>query len=484
MTTTSPRLAIGLGALAVATLAPLSAARAVTVDLEPGADVAALTASLGPGDEFIFHAGTYDLPGPLTWSGDGTETEPIRFHSAGDGAVILRLVAGGHVLRVSESTFIEVTGLTLTGADELYDAGTNYHGFLLNNSADVTVRDCEVVHVGGTGVAFQNDVQRATFTHNHIHDVRTGTGLSMGCGDASCWTSDSDISGNLIHDVLGDRRIGVDLLPGGQGNQLTDNIVFNTTWTGLSVSDTAFGDANTVTGNVIWNAVDTGLRVDGAAVVQNNLVFLIDGVGVRATDWHDDSLQDVVITHNTIVDTTDWGARVYAWAGRAGMVFANNAIANPTGRAFHADADGLDEGNRVVGNVMTGLVEGLSAELGQFTPGGGYDDFEDAAVWDFYPTPTSHLLGAGDTDPASWVPATDFSAFARDGLAPDVGAYEFITEGNPGWVVREDFKQDAEAPFVDDETVGGCCQKNGSSAGLFLLPGLALFVRRRRQARK
>ena len=40
---------------------------------------------------------------------------------------------------------------------------------------------------------------------------------------------------------------------------------------------------------------------------------------------------------------------------------------------------------------------------------------------------------------------------ARDGAAPEVGAYEFSGEGNPGWLIQEGFKEFA----VIEEEVGG-----------------------------
>lgn len=462
-------------------LLPLSVAHAVTVELEPGADVGSLTASMGPGDEFVFHAGTYELPGSLDWTGVGTADEPISIRAAGDGEVVLRLMAGGHVARVRESAFVEVSGLVFEG-DAAHLEANNFNGFIVEASSDITVDGVQVRDIGGVGIALSGDNQRITVQDAHVHDTR-GDGIVIGCNNASCWTSDSVFSHNLIHNIgTEERRTAFVLRQGGQGNVIADNVIFGATWQGIYLPSTEFGPANTATGNVVWDVVESGIRIDGAAVVQNNIVFRVDGIGLRATSQHGDSLADVVISHNTVVDTTDWGARVDDWAGRTGMVFANNAIANPTGYAFHVDEGELDEGNYVAGNVLSGLVENLDSALGHFSPGSGYADFEDPAGWDFYPSNNSALIGTADPSGEAWVPLTDFSAFDRDGSTPEVGAYEYVGAGNPGWIVQEDFKGPAELPDVSEDVGGGCCGDKGSEAGVLLWPLIGLLVWRRRRS--
>lgn len=372
---------------------------------------------------------------------------------------------------------MHVSGLVIEG-EPAHAEASGFTGLAIHGSEDVVVDDVEVRQVGGTGLALWGDNARVTLRRVHVHGVRSGAGISIGCGDASCWTRDSVLENNLVHDVRGERRPGIELLRGGQGNALVDNVVHAVTGVGIAVSSAEYGAANEVRGNVVFGATDSGIRVEGAAVVRNNLVFEIDGVGLRATDRFADALSDVVIAHNTVVGTSDWGIRVDGWAGRDGMVLANNAVSNPLGMAFHVDEGELDAGNRVVGNVMTGLVEGLDPALGQVRAGAGHDDFVDVDGWDLYPSETSTLLAAADADAGSWVPEDDFSGYARDGLAPDVGAYEYVGAGNPGWPVQEGFKE-AAAPRVDGEELGGCGK--GGEAGALLGPALALLGRRRRR---
>ena len=76
------------------------------------------------------------------------------------------------------------------------------------------------------------------------------------------------------------------------------------------------------------------------------------------------------------------------------------------------------------------------------------------------------------------------AAEASGGLdAPDVGAYEWSGEGNPGWTVTTEFK----VIGVEEETEvqGGCCgdkaEKSGAGA-LFLGGILGLGWRGRRRS--
>jgi MYXO-CTERM domain-containing protein len=111
------------------------------------------------------------------------------------------------------------------------------------------------------------------------------------------------------------------------------------------------------------------------------------------------------------------------------------------------------------------------------------DDF------DFYPTPSSLVRDAADPNGNAYIPEEDFNGTARDGESPDVGAYEYDGDGNPGWVVQETFKE--YTPREGNNSTdygGGCCGKktenaDGSTALVLLPLGLGVLVRRRRQSR-
>jgi len=462
----------------------IPSAVAASVDVYPGDDVAALTASLTPGSEVVFHEGTYTLASALRWTGEGTADAPIVLRAADGERPVIELPPGiaDEIARIDASSFLELRGLTLQGGAGYEDDG--FWGLQIVDSADITVADCEIAYTDYAGIYLGYDNSRVAITGNHIHQVRYHSGVYAGCGDAACWTLDSAFTGNWIHDVGDGDDYALAIAPGGAGNLVADNVIYGVTGSGLYVGHTNLGAQNTVEGNVIWQATGGGVYALGPSVVRNNLVFNVEGEGVRSYDDGWDALADVVITHNTVVATGSWAAELDDWAGRAGMVFANNALINPTGYALEADEEGdIDAAAYLSGNVASGLVLLYEAANTQgVAPGGGFEDLSDAEAWDFYPAPNSALVDGGDAAGQAWVPAVDFNGLPREGDAPDVGAYEFGGEGNPGWQIREGFKEPAEPRAAGEAVTGGCCGRSeDTAAGVFFwLPALSLIIRRRR----
>ena len=196
------------------------------------------------------------------------------------------------------------------------------------------------------------------------------------------------------------------------------------------------------------------------------------------------------------MNTTGDAVQLSDWFFRSGMVFTNNVLANPTGYGFDYDDDFTEYDsttNYISNNVVTGLVEGYDPLLypNWVLPGGGFADFVDVENWDFYPSSTALLINVADPSGQAWVPLTDFNGAPRDGAAPDVGAYEWDGEGNPGWTVQEGFKELGFEGGGDSHDVGsgGCCGggkkqevEEEDAAALILLPFLTLgWVRRRRR---
>ncbi|MCO4744522.1 MAG: right-handed parallel beta-helix repeat-containing protein [Proteobacteria bacterium] len=458
-----------------------AAAHAATVNINPGDDIITLTSSLGPGDEVLIGAGTYDIEGTLVWSGAGTESEPIVIKAQG-GEAIIRQTVGSTIVRIEDASFVEVQGLKFETTDDIYDAN-RVTGIDVQNSTDVTLRNNHLRHLGGTAIYVGGSTgeasERVTIEHNHIEDIRDGSGIYLGCNDVACTVHEVSVQNNWVHD--GGTGTGIYLAHGAQGCSVEDNVVYQMASWGLQTQSTSFGDSNVIERNVFWSVSD-GIRAAGPSEVRNNLVFLTDGYGIRVENNSRDEFSDVHVSHNTVYGTGDDGIRLDNWLDREGMVLANNVVANTAGRAFDADFAEVADHGFISGNVFSGLVENLEAGTGAYIPGGGESDFMDAENWDFYPTSASILLSAADPAGDAYIPSDDFNLVTRDGGAPTVGAYEWVTEGNPGWAIREAYKE-LTTVDVNGEEVGGCCNKDpeAAEAGLLMLPLVLLVGLRRRE---
>lgn len=453
-------------------------ALAASVTLNPGDDVASLTSALGPGDEVVFNAGTYELESRVDWSEVlGTESSPVLIR--GEGEVVLELVGSNNRLLVlSDSTFVTIEGLTIRGGPTWEEQSTV--GLEIHDSADIVVQDCVIEQVMNHGIYLSGDNAGISIVGNELRELGDGYGIYAGCGDASCWTQESEFAENWIHGMAGSNDYAIALDQGGQDNRIADNVIYDVAYRGILVRSTEFGEPNVVEGNALWGIEHTALYAQGAAVVRNNLVFNTGSVGIRASDAGRGTYEGVVITHNTVVDTGEYGVELDDWAGKPGMVLANNAVSNPTGYAMYMPDGELDDDNYVQANVVTGLVSGFDELAGHFVAGGGDRDFVDAPGWDFYPSADSFLLSQGDPSSEAWVPPEDFTGAPRDGSAPDVGAYERVADGNPGWTVQEGFKELGYDDSDELVEVGGCCKDDGEPADALLVLPLFLLAWRRR----
>lgn len=466
-------------------------AHAGTVELSPGDDVASKTRYLGPGDTVTFAGGVYELDETLVWEAPGTEDEPITIQGRDDDVeVVLRRSGSGVVAILRDSAHVTVRNLSFEGAEGWEDAGQV--GFRIQDSSHVAFEGNRIRQVEHTALDVDGDNSDVRIVGNRIHDTTDGSGILVGCGDASCWLERGVIAGNLVHDLGGQWITGIRLDHGTQDVEVRDNVLFRIgTGDGadaIFAGSTEGGEPNTIEGNALWDVVDDGIWIEGSAIVRNNIVHLTGGVGIGARGGDRDGLLNTVISHNTVVLTGDWAVSLEDWYYRGGMVFANNLVANPTGRGVrYLDdwGDGDPTSNHLVANHVTGLVEGLDAEVfpSAVVPGAGLSDFVDPDGLDFYPVQHSAVLNSGDTSGQSWVPERDFNGTPRQGDAPDVGAYEWNGPGNPGWPLQEDFKGVEVEERDSVEVSKGCCKKKEEpSEALVVVPfGLLWALRRRRR---
>ncbi|MEL6342033.1 MAG: right-handed parallel beta-helix repeat-containing protein [Myxococcota bacterium] len=477
---------------------------AAQVELSPGDDLVARTEGLQPGDEVILNDGFYRIQGTMNFSVSSTEDFPTIIRAAEGAAPVIELVATdgnypGNIVQISESSWFIIQGITFQGDVGWTDDTDNHGGVRIANSSNVILRDMEVAQTGNTAVQIAGDSSDITIERVHIHDTLAGHGVYVGCQDASCLTIGGTIDNNWIHNIGGEFTYGMFFAHGTQGVTIRDNIVYGVENRGVYLGSTEYGDLNIFEGNAVWNVSSIGLFVEGSALIRNNLIFNVDGTGLFSRDPERKTFTDQIISFNTIANTTDWAVYLEDWYYASGMVFANNAACNPIGYGWEYDipVDLLDDTaiapseNVMRNNVVCGLVEGTEVleDTSALVPGAGNGDFTNVENWDFYPANRdSSLVNAADPDGATFIPEVDFSGYPRDGASPDVGAYEYFEDGNPGWPIQEGFKQFPELELSSDRAsvTGGCCEDEGSGADAALLApliGLGVLFRRRRDRR-
>lgn len=459
---------------------------AISATVSPGDDLSAVLSSLGAGDVITFNSGVYELENTLrVTEALGEEGNPVEFIGANGATPVLKMLGNGTVFEVRDSTHIRIEGLTFEGRDEWEEEGGG--GVTIVGSSDVTFINNEVRNMRGDLLRVVGDTTNLSIRDNHLQFTSNGTALYVGCGDGSCWMSNSIIAGNLIHDAgtMDAARSGLLLDNGCQANEIRDNVLFNITGVGLRVESTQLGDSNLVEGNAIWSTGSHGMEVVGDALVRNNVVFETEGIGIRSGQHENGDVENVRITFNTVALTGQAGVRLDDWADKIGMVFSSNVVANINGRGLTYDSDEFETTeNYITKNVVSGLVEGIDETLypDWYVPGAGVADFESFENWDFYPALTSTLRDNGDPAGAAWVPEIDFNGDGRNGEAPTVGAFQWSGVGNPGWIIAESFKDPESGTRLGagGEATGGCCGNGGGDQAVLLLPLLGLFLRRRR----
>jgi hypothetical protein len=479
-----------------------AAASAAQLEVFPGDDLVLRTEALQPGDELILHDGLYQVQRRLSWTVLGTEATPVVIRAAEGAAPIVELTPGkegtfdGLVLDIQDSAWITIDGVTFQGSVGWDDGEAAFIGVRVRNSTNVTIRNSEITQTPSTLLWLDGTNSGITVEQTRIHDTLGGYGVYVGCYDASCWTSDSVLANNWIHGISGTDDYALWLSHGSQGIAVTDNVIYGSEHRGVYLGSTEFGDQNVFEGNALWDISDLGLVIQGSARVRNNILFNIDGTGVYINDPGRETYGDVVFSFNTVASTADWGVQLLDWYDAPGMVFANNAICNPVGYAvYYPDPGSLEDtatpptDNMISSNVISGLVDSFERiDLPQgVLPGAGFGDFEDVEGWNFYPSALgSTLVGAADPSGAAFIPPIDFNGLERDGASPEVGAYEWSGESNPGWFIQEGFKELAAEREPIEETIGGgCCaaRAEGGSAAALMVPllGLGALARRRQE---
>lgn len=471
-------------------------AMAIELELSPGDDIANLTSSLNPGDQVVLRGGTYDLTSALYWYGDGTEEAPIVIKAAEGEEPIINLHADpdsnwadGQILQIYEASWIQVSGITFL-SDDWATTSDYLEGIEIYNSSNITLTDVTVKDVSSHLIYLSGNNEGHRFERVRLENNTKGHGLYMGCSDVSCFTKDSSFDSLWISGLGYEYAWGVRFEDGAQNNSLTNSIIYDGNYRGVYSGSTEFGDPNIIEGNAIWNMTSHGLVVAGASVIRNNVLFNLGGNGMVVYDPERGTYDGIIISFNTVVNTEDYAAEIFGWTDYMTAVFANNAMCNTVGYGVYLEVEEASDTaydiqypGYIKNNVICGYTSGLDRWEGHYIPGSGNADYTDIDAWNMYPTTSSVLINAADPSSEAWVPETDFNGGTRPGDAPDVGAYEWSGDGNPGWTLQEDFKElGVERDNITEIVEGGCCNKSSNTEQAWLvLPLLGMGAWRRRK---
>jgi hypothetical protein len=423
---------MALGALGLA-----GAAYAGSVEIGPGDNLQAAVDALTPGDELVLRGGTYTLASLFRIQSQGTAGQPIVIRAkSGEVPVIVYPSAGQNTINVDNALNLILRGLEVTGGAT---------GIRITNSSFVTIEDCHIHHTGYealTANASGSSYQGLQLRRNHIHDAGVdavgtgGDGLYLGCAANACRVFDSQIARNYIHHTNGTTGafgFGIKVREGSYNNVVRDNVVHDTAAVGIALGGTAGGAPNVVERNFIRSAGDAGITAPADARIRNNIVLASGFNGIHLVAMGAATPANLVVAHNTVVQTVAGTAAVRVGSGVTGaVVIANNALFAAAGTAVQVPAS--TPAVVVAGNAGEGALVGTavgfdgSGSLATAVVNGSYSA---ALPQDLMPAPGSLLRDGGD---CAYAVVRDFNRAERHGTC-DAGAYRFCDAGNPGWAL-------------------------------------------------
>ena len=265
--------------------------------------------------------------------------------------------------------------------------------------------------------ANSNPTEDLTFTQNEVHGTGgTGEGFYIGGNNASPISARAVIAMNLVYDCGGSQGDGIELKQGSWGAWIAENTVYDCNYPCILVYGTGGMPVNLIERNVCWNSGDNVMQVQGEAIVRNNV--LINGLNAFYSGNHQGTVTNLKVMNNTFINSGQV-ARMGDWAGKSGMVFANNACYSQNSSAIVFS--GGKSGVTVTGNVVDGGVVGTG---NGFSAGVGLSDFlgvsYNAVSRNVTPSTSGALIGAGESAQA---PIDDLTGAFRLGTV-EAGAID------------------------------------------------------------
>ena len=399
----------------------------------------------------------YTLSERFSFAIAGTESEAITIRAA-DGEVphLHRPNANQNIIDIDQAEHVTIRGIEFSGGSA---------GIRISGARFLTIEGCEVHDTGDVAIRANDSgvtYESLRILGNHIHHTNnTGEGMYLGCNNAGCEVTDSLIEGNYIHHTnqpsvsQGD---GIELKEGSSGNVIRDNVIHDTNYPCI-LTYASNGAVNVIERNVMWNCGDHGIQSAADAVIRNNIILGANADGIAMQPHQSGSPSELIVRHNTVLNA---GGDAVSLRGISGsVVIANNALYAQDGWAFFVN--GGTSGLVFAGNAGMGGASdaGLAVLQGDITVDFVDAGFGSALPMDVFPAPGSALASSGS--PAHVV-ADDFNGTARDSV-PDVGAYRFSADGNPGWEIAETPKTSTAGGNPGTGGTGDGTGGSGASAG-------------------
>ncbi|KAL9651677.1 hypothetical protein ABK040_001621 [Willaertia magna] len=394
--------------------------------------------TLQPGDTLLIREGTYKVQTPQGYwyikiDAFGSPSNPITV-AAYPGE---RVIFEGDYSASQNILNLEVMYFVLRGIEMRYGS----RGLRVHSAQHSIFEDLYIHHTWDTGVNFNdNGVDYNNITLRHIRVAYThGTGecFYLGCHGANCIFRNSLIEYNMCEHTCCVQGDGIEIKSGSYGNIIRHNVIHDTLYPGITTYDT-FGKApNIIEGNIIWNTGENGIQTTEGAIIRNNIVINAAISGISLQSGFSDPSR-VRIEHNTVINSGFACMRLNDLHLSKDVSVVNNALYCEDSYGYYEGylADTKTKSFYSASNIYRGNTNGknFAMKLGK----GLKEDFiVGSNGLDYYLTSTSALRGAGSENNTTPV---DFNGNVRSQSSIDVGAYQYSTPTNPGWVVKPWFK--------------------------------------------
>jgi hypothetical protein len=300
----------------------------------------------------------------------------LRIEAGGNAGPIAVQIAGDH-WRIVNNELSASTATNTAKAAGINGNATNafWYGNHIHDIAGGSAQENHGIYIDGDG---SYDIG-----YNVIEHVTGGNGFQIfvNGGNGSDFGNHIHFHHNVVHDVS---KHGLNVADGSQNDiVLTDNIVYNTAYSGLRFNTNTLHGAR-IDNNTIVNA-DTAGTFDGYAAISNDWNFPSDALDLR-----------------------------------------NNIVVPAAGKPYTGGSVGIDSGiGTISNNLWSGGTGGVAFDAHPVLAAPG---FVNAAQADFHLLENSAAINAGNAGVAGWI-ADDYDNNPRPfGSGYDIGAYEFFSD--------------------------------------------------------